>query len=78
MFARIRHQDVVTWNAMITAFAQNGHARESLDFFKEMQYIGIKPTLPLLVLLMHVQALKPLKRGRRYMLSLMTVSMAKI
>lgn len=43
MFARIRHQDVVTWNAMITAFAQNGHARESLDFFKEMQYIGIKP-----------------------------------
>lgn len=44
VFHRMAHRDVISWNAMIAAFAQNGHGKEALDFFHQMQLQGIKPS----------------------------------
>ncbi|XP_020587128.1 putative pentatricopeptide repeat-containing protein At2g01510 [Phalaenopsis equestris] len=36
-------QNIVTWNAMITAYGQNGSAEEAMKVFDEMLRQGIKP-----------------------------------
>eukprot|EP01018_Ginkgo_biloba_P029523 Gb_22658 [translate_table: standard] len=36
-------KNAVSWNAMISGFAQNGHGEEALKFFCQMQMEGIKP-----------------------------------
>lgn len=36
-------KDVITWSAMISAFAMHGHSAESLAFFSRMMCSGIKP-----------------------------------
>ncbi|KAJ7565225.1 hypothetical protein O6H91_02G053100 [Diphasiastrum complanatum] len=43
VFSRMRHRDLVSWNAMIGACAQNGHGEEALDFFHQMRSKGVKP-----------------------------------
>lgn len=43
VFDRILHRDVVSWTAMLSACAQNGYAKESLDLFYYMQSEGIQP-----------------------------------
>ncbi|KAG0454382.1 hypothetical protein HPP92_025686 [Vanilla planifolia] len=42
MFERMPEKNVWTWSAMILAFAQNGSAQASLDFFEQMNS-SIKP-----------------------------------
>jgi pentatricopeptide repeat protein len=37
-----RH-DLVSWNAMITGYAQNVHGEKALNLFCEMQHSGLKP-----------------------------------
>jgi pentatricopeptide repeat protein len=36
-------EDVVSWNAMIAAYAQHGRGKEAIQVFEEMQLLGIKP-----------------------------------
>ncbi|KAJ7518827.1 hypothetical protein O6H91_20G010100 [Diphasiastrum complanatum] len=43
VFLRLPQRNLVSWNAMIAAYAQNGHGKEALDFFGEMQSDGFRP-----------------------------------
>eukprot|EP00253_Pinus_taeda_P001111 PITA_01111 len=44
LFDEIPKRDVVSWNAMIAGYAQNGEAKEALALFQKMQLENIKPT----------------------------------
>jgi pentatricopeptide repeat protein len=37
-------REVVSWNAIIVGYAQNGHAHEALALFSQMQLVGLIPT----------------------------------
>eukprot|EP01018_Ginkgo_biloba_P035646 Gb_29801 [translate_table: standard] len=43
MFYKMPEQDLVTWNAMITGYAEHGHGKEVLQFFETMLRTGVKP-----------------------------------
>eukprot|EP01018_Ginkgo_biloba_P011239 Gb_08863 [translate_table: standard] len=43
LFNRMSKRNVVSWNAMITGYVQNGHASEALSLFHSMQLSDIKP-----------------------------------
>ncbi|GFP89511.1 pentatricopeptide repeat-containing protein at3g12770 [Phtheirospermum japonicum] len=43
LFDRVKSDDVILWNAMISGFAKNGHANEALELFTEMISRKIKP-----------------------------------
>eukprot|EP01018_Ginkgo_biloba_P025976 Gb_06693 [translate_table: standard] len=43
LFDRMCTRNVVSWTAMITGYAQNGHANEALTLFNQMQLAGVKP-----------------------------------
>ncbi|KAF3448267.1 hypothetical protein FNV43_RR08980 [Rhamnella rubrinervis] len=43
LFLEIPTKDVVTWNAMITGYAQYGEGQKALQLFKEMRDKGAKP-----------------------------------
>eukprot|EP01018_Ginkgo_biloba_P037044 Gb_11000 [translate_table: standard] len=43
VFDRMPHRNVVSWNAMITGYIQNGHSDKVLNHFYEMQLAGVKP-----------------------------------
>ncbi|XP_002983273.2 pentatricopeptide repeat-containing protein DOT4, chloroplastic [Selaginella moellendorffii] len=43
MFSRMFHRNVISWTAMITAYAQNGYGREALELFKRMIDAGEPP-----------------------------------
>ncbi|KAL8064655.1 hypothetical protein ABFX02_01G105300 [Erythranthe guttata] len=43
LFMEMSVKDVVTWNAMISGFAQHGVSHKALDLFNEMRNKGIKP-----------------------------------
>eukprot|EP01018_Ginkgo_biloba_P034138 Gb_28038 [translate_table: standard] len=45
LFDKMSKRDVVSWNAMIAGYAQNGHPNEALTLFNEMQVAGLKPNL---------------------------------
>eukprot|EP01018_Ginkgo_biloba_P030407 Gb_26154 [translate_table: standard] len=42
-FGKMLQSDVVSWNAMIAGYAQNGHGNEALKWFCRMQLVGVKP-----------------------------------
>ncbi|EFJ15267.1 hypothetical protein SELMODRAFT_180422 [Selaginella moellendorffii] len=42
VFDRIQDRNLVSWNAMITAFAQNGHRREAVELYRRMEEEGIR------------------------------------
>jgi pentatricopeptide repeat domain-containing protein 1 len=35
--------DVVTWNALIPAYGQQGQLNEALELFEQMKQIGVTP-----------------------------------
>lgn len=42
-FYQIKSPDIVSWNAIIAAFADNGAANEAIDFFHRMMQTGLIP-----------------------------------
>eukprot|EP01018_Ginkgo_biloba_P031205 Gb_32921 [translate_table: standard] len=45
LFDEMSERNVVSWNAMIAGYAQNGHANEAFALFHEMQLASMKPDL---------------------------------
>ncbi|KAH7443629.1 hypothetical protein KP509_02G042700 [Ceratopteris richardii] len=43
VFFKISDQDLVAWNALVTGFAEHGHAHEALHWFEHMSTKGIFP-----------------------------------
>ncbi|XP_057842664.2 putative pentatricopeptide repeat-containing protein At1g68930 [Cryptomeria japonica] len=43
MFDNKPQRDVASWNAMIVGYTQNGLADKTLEMFKQMQFVGVKP-----------------------------------
>ncbi|XP_021639104.2 pentatricopeptide repeat-containing protein At4g16835, mitochondrial [Hevea brasiliensis] len=43
LFLEIPRRDVVTWNAMISGYAQHGAGEKALNLFDEMKKAGIRP-----------------------------------
>eukprot|EP01018_Ginkgo_biloba_P027163 Gb_22477 [translate_table: standard] len=45
VFDKMPQRDVVSWTAIITGCAQNGHVDEALKLFRQMRLAGVKPNL---------------------------------
>lgn len=43
VFDIMPNRSVASWNAMVTGYAQNGHANKALALFRQMQRVGMKP-----------------------------------
>ncbi|KAK9289810.1 hypothetical protein L1049_007970 [Liquidambar formosana] len=43
VFNKLPERNIVSWNAIICGYAQNGRGKEALDFFQKMQVIGLRP-----------------------------------
>lgn len=43
LFDAMPEKGLITWNAMISGYAQNGFATEVLDLYREMKLIGVHP-----------------------------------
>ena len=43
LFLEIKRKDFVSWNAMISGYAQHGACEKALRLFEEMRYEGIRP-----------------------------------
>ncbi|XP_057816438.2 pentatricopeptide repeat-containing protein At3g12770-like [Cryptomeria japonica] len=43
LFDRMPQRDVISWNAMIVGYAQNGFVEKALETFKQMRSAGVKP-----------------------------------
>eukprot|EP01018_Ginkgo_biloba_P020815 Gb_00204 [translate_table: standard] len=44
LFDEMSERDVITWNAMIAGYSQNGYANEALTLFHQMQLEDVAPT----------------------------------
>eukprot|EP01018_Ginkgo_biloba_P038696 Gb_15811 [translate_table: standard] len=65
LFNKMSKRNVVSWSAMITAYAQSGHANEALVCFNQMQLAGMKPNLVTMVSVLPACAyLASLQQGR--------------
>eukprot|EP00249_Psilotum_nudum_P014849 c25030_g7_i3 orf=251-1348(+) len=43
VFDKITQRDSVSWTALIAAYSQNGHGKDALELFKQMQLEGMVP-----------------------------------
>lgn len=43
VFDKLPERNIVSWNALICGYAQNGNAKEAIDFFHKMQLTGLQP-----------------------------------
>ncbi|KAI3871167.1 hypothetical protein MKW98_015067 [Papaver atlanticum] len=43
IFGKLQQKNVVSWNAMICGYAQNGRGKEALEFFEKMKTSGFRP-----------------------------------
>eukprot|EP01018_Ginkgo_biloba_P023309 Gb_30523 [translate_table: standard] len=65
LFDSMIKRDVVSWNAMIAGYVQNGHANEALKLIHEMQLAGTKPNLITMVSVLPACAhLSDLQQGK--------------
>eukprot|EP01018_Ginkgo_biloba_P001961 Gb_38292 [translate_table: standard] len=44
IFDTMHERNVVSWNAMITGYAQHGLGKQAIELFEQMQQAGIKPS----------------------------------
>eukprot|EP01018_Ginkgo_biloba_P031204 Gb_39249 [translate_table: standard] len=64
VFDKMPERDAISWNAMISGYAQNGYANQALDLFNQMQLAGMKPTAITMVSVLQAYAhLGALKQG---------------
>ncbi|KAI3706611.1 hypothetical protein L6452_24479 [Arctium lappa] len=42
-FQKLPEKNIVSWNALINGYAQNGRCNEAIGFYREMQETGVKP-----------------------------------
>lgn len=42
-FTKLPERNVVSWNALICGYAQNGKGKKALDFFRKMENMGFEP-----------------------------------
>ena len=54
LFDKMHMKDVVSWNVMISGFADNGHFNEALPFYHQMQLQGIRPDSATMVSLLSI------------------------
>eukprot|EP01018_Ginkgo_biloba_P018762 Gb_15183 [translate_table: standard] len=65
LFDKMSKRNVVTWNAMISAYAQNGYANEAFAIFKDMQLQNMKFNLTTVTSLLSVcTQLSALQQGK--------------
>ncbi|KAJ7530982.1 hypothetical protein O6H91_14G027300 [Diphasiastrum complanatum] len=43
VFRKLHGRDIILWNTMIEAFAENGNGHDALELFQTMQHEGLKP-----------------------------------
>ncbi|KAL2321673.1 hypothetical protein Fmac_026052 [Flemingia macrophylla] len=43
LFMRMEERNLISWNAMIGGFAQNGRGEEAVELFEEMVRVGVRP-----------------------------------
>lgn len=43
VFSKLSCQDVVSWNALVTVYAQHGHGKEAFQLLPKMEQQGVKP-----------------------------------
>eukprot|EP01018_Ginkgo_biloba_P032702 Gb_11925 [translate_table: standard] len=66
VFDKMSARDVVSWNAMISGYVQNGHANEALAVFHQMQLADVKPNSVTIVCVLPACAqLAALKQGEQ-------------
>eukprot|EP01018_Ginkgo_biloba_P030649 Gb_26651 [translate_table: standard] len=72
LFDKLSRRDVISWNAMIAGYAQNGLASESMAMFHQMQLTEVKPdsvtVLSVLAACAHLAALQHGKWIHAYIL----------
>ncbi|XP_057816403.2 pentatricopeptide repeat-containing protein At5g16860-like [Cryptomeria japonica] len=56
VFDKMSPRDVISWNAMITGYRQNGFFEKALETFKQIQSAGVKPDSTTLVSIIRVCA----------------------
>ncbi|KAL9230552.1 hypothetical protein vseg_005890 [Gypsophila vaccaria] len=43
VFQRIPHKNVVSWNSLINAYAQNGKTQQAIEMYRELMLFGMRP-----------------------------------
>ncbi|KAE8703386.1 Pentatricopeptide repeat-containing protein [Hibiscus syriacus] len=67
IFDRLAKRDLVSWNSMLTAYAQHGLGKEAVQFFLEMLRVGLAPNdITFLCLLTACSRAGLLDEGRYY------------
>ncbi|KAJ7528356.1 hypothetical protein O6H91_15G000100 [Diphasiastrum complanatum] len=66
LFDNMSERDVISWNAMIAGYAQNGLGKEALALYEQMKQEGVQPDDVTLVLLLKAcSGLAALEQGKR-------------
>eukprot|EP01018_Ginkgo_biloba_P023741 Gb_23967 [translate_table: standard] len=72
LFDKMSQRNVVSWNAMIAGYTQNGHISEALKIFRQMHLKGIKPDAVTLTTILpacaHLAALRQGKEIHDYII----------
>ncbi|XP_073052595.1 pentatricopeptide repeat-containing protein At5g42450, mitochondrial-like [Primulina eburnea] len=67
VFNRILEKNVVSWNAMICGYAQNGQGNDAIEIFKKMKLTGFQPnSVTLLCLLLACDHVGLVDKGYEY------------
>lgn len=45
VFDKLQCKNLISWTAMMTAFARNGHGHDALDLFEKMKVHGVEPDM---------------------------------
>ncbi|KAJ7534645.1 hypothetical protein O6H91_13G104100 [Diphasiastrum complanatum] len=66
VFNSMHERDVVSWNAMIAGYAQQGLGKEAFNFYKQMKQEGLQPDIATYVVLLKACAsIAALEQGRQ-------------